>query len=397
VTFWPDWVQLAPQPLPTACPSAGQVKASCQSLIGVAARQENRRCGRQNGRVADGAASEATNDERARDASTPVTIAYIAESAGVSVPTVSKVINGRSGVSADTRARIEELINRHGYRRPAVASRSNIVELVFRELESMWAVEIIRGVERVARQHRVGVMVSEFGLHESVGPTWDDTVARRPNCVLSVAQLSGAEREQLTLKGIPFVVFDPMTELPDSVPFVGATNWSGGRTATRHLVHLGHRRIAMIAGPDEQLYCRARLSGYRAEMEAAGLPADALIVRAALTREDGYAAAAGLLARADRPTAIFACNDLQALGVYQAAREAKLRIPDDLSVVGFDDLPVVAWVDPPMTTVHQPLTEMAVAATELALALGRGEAAPQTGLEIATTLTVRSSTAPPRA
>jgi DNA-binding LacI/PurR family transcriptional regulator len=332
------------------------------------------------------------------DPSRPVTIAYIAESAGVSVPTVSKVLNGRSGVSAETRARIEELINRHGYQKPAGPSRSNTVELVFRELESMWAVEIIRGVERVARKHRVGVMVSEFGLHDSSdSASWDDTVARRPHCVLSVAQLSEAEREELTAKGIPFVVFDPTVELPDDVPFVGATNWSGGRAATRHLIELGHRRIAMISGPDGILCCRARQDGYRAAMAAAGLPVDPdLVVHAALTREDGRAAAVEVLARADRPTAIFASNDLQALGVYQAAREAGLTIPDDLSVVGFDDIPVVAWVDPPLTTVHQPLTEMAVAATELALALGRGETAPQIGLEIGTRLTVRSSTAPPK-
>jgi DNA-binding LacI/PurR family transcriptional regulator len=339
----------------------------------------------------------ANEGRRGGDPSTPVTIAYIAESAGVSVPTVSKVINGRSGVSADTRARIEELVNRYGYYKPA-ANRSNIVELVFRELESMWAVEIIRGVERVARKHGVGLMLSDFGLHDSNGvASWDDTVARRPQCVLSVAQLSPAEREELKAKGIPFVVFDPTTELPEDVPFVGATNWTGGRTATRHLIDLGHQRIAMISGPDQVLCCRARKDGYRAAMEAAGLSVDPeLVVRTALTREDGYVAAAGLLARPDRPTAIFAANDLQALGVYQAAREAGLRIPDDLSVVGFDDLPVVAWMDPPMTTVHQPLIEMAVAATELALALGRGEKAPQTGLEIATRLTVRASTAPPK-
>ena len=153
----------------------------------------------------------------------------------------------------------------------------------------------------------------------------------------------------------------------------------------------------MIRGADHILCCRARLDGYRAAIEAAGLPNDPdLVVRANLTREDGYRAAGDLLSRPDRPTAIFAANDLQALGVYQAAREAGLRIPEDLSVVGFDDLPVVAWVDPPMTTVHQPLTEMAAAATELALALGRGEKAPQVGLEIATTLTVRESTAPPK-
>jgi DNA-binding LacI/PurR family transcriptional regulator len=325
-----------------------------------------------------------------------VTIAYIAESAGVSIPTVSKVLNGRSGVSADTRARIEELINQHGYRKPP--NRSNVVELVFRELADLWAVEIIRGVERVARKHRTGVMVSEFGLHDSTDAlSMHDTVARRPQAVLSVAQLSAAEREQLTAKGIPFVVFDPTTELPDGVPYVGATNWLGGRSATRHLIELGHRRIAMISGPDHVLCCRARLDGYRAALEAAGLPIDpSLIARADLTREDGYTAATDLLARRDRPTAIFTANDLQALGVYLAAREAGLSIPDDLSVVGFDDLPVVAWIDPPLTTVHQPLTEMAVAATELALALGRGEETTQVGVELATTLTVRASTAPPR-
>ena len=336
-------------------------------------------------------------DQPGGDASRPVTISYIAESAGVSIPTVSKVINGRSGVSADTRARIEELVNRYGYRKPAAANRRNVVELVFRELESMWAVEIIRGVERTARRHRVGVMVSRFGLHDSVAEAMADTVARRPDCVLSVAQLSAAERDQLRARGIPFVVFDPTTELPDDVPSVGATNWIGGRSAVRHLVELGHRRIAMIAGPDRVLCCRARLDGYRSAMEAAGLPiAAGLVVPAYLTRDGGCRAASALLSRADRPTAIFTANDLQALGVYQAARDAGLRIPGDLSVVGFDDLPVVAWADPPLTTVHQPLTEMAVAATELALSLGRGELAPHPRLEIGTSLTVRASTAPPR-
>ncbi|MDT0320619.1 LacI family DNA-binding transcriptional regulator [Streptomyces millisiae] len=345
----------------------------------------------------NGSGEPAGREPEGPGASRPVTIAYIAESAGVSVPTVSKVINGKSGVSADTRARVEEMVNRYGYRKPAGAGRSNVVELVFRELRSMWAVEIIRGVEQVAREHRVGVLVSEFGLHDSAPATWDDTVSRRPNCVLSVAQLSPAEREQLRAKGIPFVVFDPTTELPDDVPFVGATNWSGGRAATRHLTGLGHRRVAMVGGPEDVLCCTARLDGYRSAMRGAGLQVDPdLVVHAPLTPEGGAAAARRLLAGADRPTAVFAANDLQALGVYQAAREAGLRIPDDLSVVGFDDLPVVAWVDPPLTTVHQPLTEMAAAATELALALGRGERAPQVGLEIATTLTVRQSTAPPK-
>jgi DNA-binding LacI/PurR family transcriptional regulator len=323
-----------------------------------------------------------------------VTIAYIAESAGVSVPTVSKVLNRRSGVSDETRARVEELISRYGYRKPP-GNRSNLVEVVFRELESLRAVEIIRGVEKVARKNRLGVVVSEFGLHDPAAMSIDDTVGRRPRCVLSVAQLSGAERDQLTAKGIPFVVFDPDGELPDDVPFVGATNWRGGQAAVRHLVGLGHRRIAMISGPDHP-FCRARVAGYTSGLQEAGLPADPdLLVKTSLTREDGYAAARELLSRHDRPSAVFTADDLQAIGVYQAARELGLSIPRDLSVVGFDDLPLIAWMDPPLTTVHQPLAEMAMAATELALAIGRGEEVPQPGLEIATSLVVRESTAPP--
>jgi DNA-binding LacI/PurR family transcriptional regulator len=152
----------------------------------------------------------------------------------------------------------------------------------------------------------------------------------------------------------------------------------------------------MIAGPDPALCFQARLDGYRSALESAGLTVDNdLIVRTGPTQEDGQAAALDLLNRPWRPTAIFASNDLQAFGVYQAARSLGLRIPADLSVVGFDDLPLAALVDPPLTTVHQPLTEMAVAATELALALGRGEQPPQAGVELATTLTVRESTAPP--
>nr|WP_246565010.1 LacI family DNA-binding transcriptional regulator [Streptomyces roseirectus] len=322
-------------------------------------------------------------------------MAYIAESAGVSVPTVSKVLNGRTGVSDETRARVEELIRRYGYRKPP-KNRSNLVELVFREMESMWAVEIIRGVERAARRNRVGVLVSELGLQDEPVRTIDDTLGRRPQCVLSVAWLSEEERDQLTAKGIPFVVFDPNRELPDGVPFVGATNFRGGRAATRHLLGLGHRRIAMISGPDHP-FCLARTAGYTSALIEAGVPVEPeLMAKAQLTREDGRTAAHGLLSRPDRPTAIFAANDMQALGVYKAAHELGLRIPDDLSVVGFDDVPAVAWVEPPLTTVHQPLAEMAVAATELALALGRGDDVPQVGVEIATRLTVRESTAPPK-
>ncbi|NUP49269.1 MAG: LacI family DNA-binding transcriptional regulator [Catenulispora sp.] len=323
-----------------------------------------------------------------------MTIAHIAQEAGVSVPTVSKVLNGRSGVSDQTRARVEELIERHGYRK-APPKSNNILELVFHELAGMQAVDVIRGVEQVARKHRFGVVISESGLREATA--LDDMLERRPRAVLAVGRLSEAERDQLKTRGIPFVLLDPAAEQPDEVPFVGATDWRGGQMAVRHLIGLGHRRIAVITSQTDDSPGRARLAGFHSAMQAADLAVDpALVVGAALTREGGHGAAAGLLAAAVRPSAIFTSSDLQAMGVYRAAREAGLRIPEDLSVVGFDDLPVGAWVDPPLTTVHRPLAEMAAAAAEMALILGRGEEPGQLGLEMATTLTVRDSTAPPR-
>jgi len=327
----------------------------------------------------------------------PVTISSIAESAGVSVPTVSKVINGRSGVSPDTRARVEAIISEYGYRRPEPSKRRDLMELVFGELGHPGDVEIICGVERVARQHRIGLVLSQFGPRQIAARDWiDEASARRPACVIAVAELSATQRDQLRARDIPMVIFDPTVELPPGVPFVGATNWSGGRSAARHLLELGHRRIAMIGGSDRVLGCRDRLDGYRAALDAANITFDAdMVLRVGLTQKDGYSAARQLLSRRRRPTGIFTSNDLQALGVYQAARETGLSIPRDLSVVGFDDLPIVALADPPLTTVHQPLTEMAMAATELALALGRGEKPHQIGLELATSLTVRESTAAP--
>ncbi|CAM5374249.1 LacI family transcriptional regulator OS=Streptomyces alboniger OX=132473 GN=CP975_12560 PE=4 SV=1 [Streptomyces alboniger] len=142
---------------------------------------------------------------------------------------------------------------------------------------------------------------------------------------------------------------------------------------------------------------RARIDGYRAALETAGLPVDPELIAAGdFHHEAGYRRGLELLRRPDRPTAVFAGNDLQALGLYEAARELGLRIPEDLSVVGFDDLPVAPWVGPPLTTVRQPLTEMAEAAAKLVLDLGRAEGTPAaTRVELATSLVVRASTGAP--
>ncbi len=328
------------------------------------------------------------------------TIAFIAEQAGVSVPTVSKVINGRSDVAAETRRRVEAAILEHGYRRTDRGQRAApILELTFHELDSEWALEIVRGVERVAGRNQLSVVLSEMQGRRTPGRGWIESVlARRPTGVIAVfSDLSETIRDQLRSRGIPLVIVDPTGEPLHDTPSIGATNWNGGLAATRHLLALGHRRIGVIGGPEDILCSRARLDGYRTAMDTAGVPVDpALISHGHFHVEEGIEKGRALLALPDPPTAIFAGNDLQALGVYQAARERRLHIPEDLSVIGFDDLPVAQWVGPPLTTVRQPLVDMAVAASELVLAMARGEAPVQTRVELTTELVVRESTAPPR-
>lgn len=345
------------------------------------------------------APDSAETPHRGRSSQT-ATLAEIAREAGVSAPTVSKVLNGRADVAPSTRSRVEELLRAHGYRRRrAEASRSPLIDLVFHELESAWAMEVIRGVENVARDAGLSVVLSESAGRLTPGRTWADQVAaRRPHGVILVlSDLDESQRALLTSRSIPFVVMDPAGDPGADVPSIGATNWQGGLAATRHLVDLGHRRIAAISGPQRMMCSRARVDGYRAALETAGLPVDPDLVRTGDFHHDaGYRLGRDLLSLPDRPTAVFAGNDLQALGLYEAARELGLRIPEDLSVVGFDDLPVARWVGPPLTTVRQPLTEMAEAAARLVLELGRGDEAPvATRVELATSLVVRASTGAP--
>ncbi|MDY0812727.1 LacI family DNA-binding transcriptional regulator [Kitasatospora purpeofusca] len=326
------------------------------------------------------------------------TLAEIAQEAGVSAPTVSKVLNGRADVAPATRERVEGLLLRHGYRRRGGGRVSPLLELVFHELESAWAVEVIRGVENAAREEGLSIVLSESAGRLSPGQSWvDGVLARRPTgVVLVLSGLDRSQREQLAGRGIPFVVMDPAGDPGRDVPAVGTTNWDGGLAATRHLLDLGHRRIGLIGGPARMMCSRARTDGYRAALDIAGVPYDPELVRAGdFHHESGRRAGLELLTLPDRPTAVFAGNDLQALGLYEAARELGLRIPEDLSVVGFDDLPLARWVGPPLTTVRQPLTEMAETAARLVIDLARGGRPGNLRVDLATSLVERGSTAPP--
>ena len=327
------------------------------------------------------------------------TIADIAREAGVSTPTVSKVINGRSDVAPETRRRVEAIVLDLGYRRSRRAhDQAPLIELVFHELESEWALEIIMGADEVARENNLAVVITEMHGRHTPGRGWmRGVLSRRPIGLIAVfSDLSESMRSQLKASDIPLVIVDPTGEPSHDTPSVGAANWSGGLAATRHLLGLGHRRIGVITGPEGILCSRARLDGYRAAMDAAGASIDPdLISVGDFHVRSGVELGRKMLDVPEPPTAIFAGNDLMALGVYQAARAARLRIPEDLSVVGFDDLPVAGWVGPPLTTIRQPLAQMAASAARLVLALARDERPAQTRVELATELVLRESTARP--
>src|SRR5258708_25020696 len=173
---------------------------------------------------------------RRPDGSGVATIAVIAQEAGVSAPTVSRVLNGRADVAAETRARVEALISKHGYQRRggARATPSPMLDLVFHELDSAWAVEVIKGVTRVAREEGLIVVLSESAGRTAPGQSWGDGVlARRPTGVILVlADLSSTQRAQLTTRSIPFVVVGPAGGPAEGVPAIGAANRTGRRACT---------------------------------------------------------------------------------------------------------------------------------------------------------------------
>jgi LacI family transcriptional regulator len=337
---------------------------------------------------------------READAEGRVTITEIARRAGVSVPTVSRVVNGRSDVAPQTRARVEDLLRRHGYRRRPAAPRTRaaLIDLVFSSLDSPWAVEIIRGVEEVAHAAGAGTVVS--ALHDRSGDAreWMRNLRARASdgVVLVTSALGPTLHEELRILGVPLVVVDPAGSPALDAPTIGAANWAGGLAATEHLLSLGHRRIGLIAGPPRLLCSRARLDGYRAALEGAGIAPDgSLVVPGDFRPESGFTACNTLLDLPEPPTAVFAACDRMALGAIEALRRRGLRVPQDMSVVGFDDLPEVRWSAPPLTTIRQPLEDMGRLAARTVLRLARDEEPGAPRVELGTDLVIRSSTAPP--
>ncbi|MBE3010618.1 LacI family DNA-binding transcriptional regulator [Microbispora sp. NEAU-D428] len=327
------------------------------------------------------------------------TLATVAASAGVSVATVSKVLNGRSDVAPETRSLVLSLLEQHDYVAPPQRrgeAAPDTIEVEFDADLNAYSTEIVQGAVQAGADLDVAVVVSIRRNADRTGGWARELVAAGRRALVAVTgELTSGQLTALARARLPLVVIDPLNLPRARVTSVGSTNFAGGMAATQHLLALGHRRVAYLGGPATAACNQARLHGYRAAMETGEAPVLPGYVRTGhFHYHDGVAGGAALLDLPEAPTAIFAgCDDI-ALGVLEAARARGLRVPEDLSVVGFDDTQVARMASPPLTTVRQPLREMGAVAVRTALRLAAGEQVESHHVELATELVVRGSTAP---
>jgi LacI family transcriptional regulator len=328
-----------------------------------------------------------------------VTIIDVAREAQVSHATVSRVLNNTESVRLDKRERVMQAVMRLGYvanqqARSLAGGRSQVVGLLVHDLGTSYIGEIIRGIEAELSAASYDLMLYTTHRRKTKEATYVATLTRgmADGLLLVLPRNPEAYLESLRQRRFPYVLVDHQG-IDDTGPAVGATNWQGAYDATRHLIEQGHQRIGFVTGTLDRGCARDRLAGYQAALVEQGLTPDPhLIQEGDFFQPRGYASAQALLALPQPPTAIFASNDVSAFGVMEAVRDLGRRIPDDISIVGFDDIPQAAQVNPPLTTVHQPLEQMGRTAARMLLEIMDDPAHPAQRLQLATELVVRRST-----
>ena len=332
------------------------------------------------------------------------TIRDVARLAGVSVATVSRVVNDRPDVSPETREAVMQHVRALSFStnrsaRALSRGKTGLVGFTTPFVMGDYYSQILAGAtEALHEQDMRAVLCPTLHEHEREAALVERLLrGTTDGAILVLPSESAEELHDLGTQGFPFVIVDPAMPLDERIPVVSATHWAGARSATDHLLDLGHRRIGMIAGRRGWVATEERVNGYQAALAGAGVaPAPELVVFADFEIDGGYRAARKLLTRADPPTAIFASNDNMAIGTLRAAVDLGLSVPDGLSVVGFDDSGLSRVVTPPLTTVWQPLEEMGRMAVSLLTRLLDGQRVDTLRVELATRLVVRSSTAAPR-
>jgi LacI family transcriptional regulator len=324
-----------------------------------------------------------------------VTISDVARTAGVSVATVSKVINGRYGVALATSARVQEVIDELGYESSLVArslrsTRTNVIGILVAEFEP-FSTELLKGTSSAIADTGYELLAYSGGGRHGGAVGWE----RRYLSRLSGTLIDGAILVTPTVvdahPGIPVVAVDPHRGRT-GLTTIDSDNMRGAITATEYLLSLGHRRIGFLGGRPDLESARLREEGYRAALKAAGVPVDPELIRVGGYRsETADQPAHELLTLPDRPTAIFAANDLSALRTIEVARNLGLRVPDDVSVVGFDNVPESAMSTPPLTTIAQNIRQMGSEAISQLIAMMDGTAEGGAHVTLPTELVVRAS------
>ena len=330
-----------------------------------------------------------------------VTIVDVAEEAGVSYSTVSRVVNNKSYVKEATRSKVLQAMTRLGYQanlqaRSLAGGKSNVIGLLVVDLTTQYVGEIIRGIDEILAANQYELMLYTTHRRKRKESAYVNMMARglADGLLILLPRDPEAYLTSLRQRDFPYVLIDQAGVDKDDVT-VTAANFEGGYTATKHLIDLGHRRIAIVTGWMEMVSARDRLDGYRAALTDHDIPYDdKLVYDGDFTQLSGFDGTNYLLDLPQRPTAVFASSDLMAMGVVDAVRGRGLNVPTDLSVVGFDDVPMSSVLVPKLTTVRQPLFDMGQCATQMLLESIQKPEDKQFSIVLPTELMIRESTAP---
>ncbi|MCL4265921.1 MAG: LacI family transcriptional regulator [Anaerolineae bacterium] len=332
-----------------------------------------------------------------------ITIIDVAKEAGVSYSTVSRVVNNKSYVKPETRDKVTQAMNRLGYQvnlqaRSLAGGNSHVIGLLVHNMSTQYMSEIFRGIDDVLAAHNYELMLYTTHRRMTKESTYVNMMARglADGLLIVLPRQPEAYIESLRARDFPYVLIDQVG-IDENDVSVTATNFQGGYEATSHLIALGHRRIGKITGWMDMIGARDRLDGYKAALADHDVPLDPqLIVIGDFEKSSGYRGAATLLNLAEPPTAIFASNDVMAQGALELLRECGRHVPQDMSLIGFDDIPLAAILSPPLTTLRQPMVEMGRRATQMLLDWISNPEQKPTSVTLPTELVQRESTSSPR-
>jgi LacI family transcriptional regulator len=325
------------------------------------------------------------------------TIRDVARQAGVSHQTVSRVINGSDDVLPETRAVVEAAIEELGYRPSAIArsmarGSTHTLAIISPNLTDYTFASIVEGAEVEARQHNYFVLSSSASDPDAFRGLVDELVGHRRVDGLIVINPYADERYQLLPKDFP-VVFVGARSHDEKVCSISLDDEKVAYEATQHLISLGHKRVALVTGPMEEDCSQDRLEGYRRALQEAGIAFDqTLIFEGDWSASSGSDALVDFVQKGNMPTAVFAQNDRMAMGVMRAARDANLKVPDQISVIGVDDMPLSSYFDPPLTTMRQDMPLIGQEAIRKLIDIIQNKTVDQTVLKLPAQLVVRQST-----